>query len=72
MAETIHLRGEGGGVFAFDLPLPEAIADRVAKGQMHRVNEDGSPWVEPDPELPLGDDKARRPRRGKGESPDGN
>lgn len=55
MADTIHLRGEGGSVFAFDLPLPEAIADRVAKGQLHRVAEDGGPWVEPDPELPLDD-----------------
>jgi len=43
MAETIHVKGEGGMVFAMDLPLPEAIADRLAAGQLVRVNADGSP-----------------------------
>ncbi|MBD9731176.1 hypothetical protein IGX29_04960 [Streptomyces sp. H28] len=43
MAETIHVRGEGGAVFTMDLPLPEGIADRLAKGLLVRVNEDGSP-----------------------------
>jgi hypothetical protein len=44
MAETIYVRGEGGGIFAMDLPLPEAIAERLAKGQIKRVNRDGSPY----------------------------
>lgn len=45
MAETIYVRGEGGAVFAMDLPLPEAIADRFERGQLVRVNADGSPYV---------------------------
>lgn len=44
MAETIYVRGEGGAIFAMDLPLPEAIAERLAKGQIKRVNRDGSPY----------------------------
>lgn len=43
MAETIHVRGEGGHIFAMDLPLPEGIADRYERGLLVRVNEDGSP-----------------------------
>ncbi|MET9954215.1 hypothetical protein ABZ135_22065 [Streptomyces sp. NPDC006339] len=46
MAETIYLLGEGGGVHAMDLPLPEPIADRLTKGLLRRVNEDGTPYVE--------------------------
>lgn len=46
MTETIYIRGEGGGVHAMDLPLPEPIADRLTKGLLRRVNEDGSPYVE--------------------------
>lgn len=49
MAETIYVRGEGGAIFAMDLPLPEAIADRLAKGQIKRVNRDGSPYAGTDP-----------------------
>lgn len=49
MAETIYVRGEGGGIFAMDLPLPEAIADRLTKGLIRRVNEDGSPYTEAPP-----------------------
>lgn len=45
--ETIHIKGEGGMVIAHDLPLPEHIADRMTKGYLTRVNEDGSPFVEP-------------------------
>lgn len=53
-AETIHLRGEGGGVFAFDLPLPEGVQCRVDRQELVRVNADGTPWVEPvEPEKPL-------------------
>ncbi|MFJ8109985.1 hypothetical protein [Streptomyces sp. NPDC096132] len=46
MAETIHLRGEGGGIHAMDLPLPEPIEERLRKGMLQRVNEDGTPYVE--------------------------
>ncbi|MEU9865490.1 hypothetical protein AB0D99_31940 [Streptomyces sp. NPDC047971] len=46
MAETIYVRGEGGGVHPMDLPLPESIADRLTKGLLRRVNEDGTPYVE--------------------------
>lgn len=48
-AETIHVRGEGGYVFAMDLPLPEALAKRLAAGELTRVNADGSPYTEPAP-----------------------
>ena len=44
MAETIYVRGEGGAIFVMDLPLPEAIADRLDKGQIKRVDSDGSPY----------------------------
>jgi hypothetical protein len=50
MAETIYLRGEGGGIHAMDLPLPEPIEERVRKGMLRRVNEDGSPYLEATPE----------------------
>lgn len=46
MAESIHVLGEGGAVFMMDLPLPEAIADRLAKGHLRQVNPDGSPIEE--------------------------
>ncbi|MDQ1037266.1 hypothetical protein QFZ75_003682 [Streptomyces sp. V3I8] len=44
MAETIHLKGEGGAVHAFDLPLPEPIEQRLERGALRRVNADGSPY----------------------------
>lgn len=47
MAETIHLRGEGGAVIAMDLPLPEGIAERYERGQLVRVHSDGSPYYAP-------------------------
>ncbi|MEU6944290.1 hypothetical protein ABZ957_03445 [Streptomyces sp. NPDC046316] len=45
MAETIHVRGEGGAVFAMDLPLPEGIQQRCDSGLLQRVNADGSPYT---------------------------
>ncbi|MFJ2707847.1 hypothetical protein ACIO3R_32305 [Streptomyces sp. NPDC087428] len=45
MAETIHVRGEGGHIFAMDLPLPEGITDRYERGLLVRVNADGSPYA---------------------------
>lgn len=46
MTETIHILGEGGTIFAMDLPLHEAIADRLTKGYLKRVNADGTPWTD--------------------------
>lgn len=43
MAETIHVRGEGGQIIEMGLPLPEPIADRLTKGLLRQVNADGSP-----------------------------
>jgi hypothetical protein len=51
--ETIYVRGEGGGIHAMDLPLPEPIEERLRKGMLARVNEDGSPYT--------GDDEESRP-----------
>ncbi len=48
MTETVHLRGEGGVVWPFDLPLPEAIQSRWDNGQLLQVNEDGSAWSDVD------------------------
>lgn len=45
-AEYGYFRGEGGTVFKMDLPVHETIAERIAKKEIHRVNEDGSPYVE--------------------------
>lgn len=47
MAETVFLRGEGGGVIEMSLPLHEAIADRLLKGYLVRVNPDNTEWVAP-------------------------
>lgn len=43
--DSIHVRGEGGQVIEMDLPLPEPIADRLAKGLIRRVNADGSGYT---------------------------
>lgn len=46
MAETIHVRGEGGMVIAMSYPLGEGIEKRLTRGELRRVNEDGSPYQE--------------------------
>lgn len=43
-ADHIYVRGEGGSVFRLALPLHESIADRLTRGHLARVNEDGSTW----------------------------
>lgn len=43
--ETIHVRGEGGSVFAMDLPLPDGIRQRFERGLIQRVNADDSPFT---------------------------
>lgn len=50
MAETGWYRTEGGSVLEMDHPLPEGIAQRVAKGDIRRVaNAAGDPLEEPAP-----------------------
>jgi hypothetical protein len=48
MAESVFIRGEQGTIFKMDLPLHEAIEDRLRKGYLHRVNADGSLYTERD------------------------
>lgn len=51
--EIIHVRGEGGSVFRLALPLHESIADRLARGHLTRVNEDGTTWTgDAEPSVP--------------------
>lgn len=56
MAEQMWVLGENGMLNIFDLPLPPGIQSRLDRGDLTRVNEDGTPW-EPESELepPLGD-----------------
>lgn len=51
MADTIHVRGEGGSIFEIALPLHEAIADKLRRGHLTRVDADGNP-VEADDDVP--------------------
>jgi hypothetical protein len=50
MAEQMWIRGENGTLNVFDVPLPPGIQHRLDRGDLVRVNEDGSPWTEPDDE----------------------
>ena len=43
-AETGWIRGENGIVLEVDLPLSETFASRVKRGEIVRVNKDGTPW----------------------------
>jgi hypothetical protein len=45
---TVHILGEGGGIFELSLPLHETIAEKLAKGHLRRVQADGTPYVEGD------------------------
>lgn len=47
MSETIHVRGEGGAVWEMDLPLPEGVAQRLQRGDLVQVDQDGVPVDEP-------------------------
>ena len=52
------IRGENGAVHLMDVPLPLGIQSRLDRGDLVRVNEDGTPWHEPrfvEAEPPLGD-----------------
>jgi hypothetical protein len=46
MSKTVHILGEGGGIFEMSLPLSEPIEDRLLKGYLKRVNADGTPYRE--------------------------
>jgi len=46
VADTIHVRGEGGTIFEMDLPLPKGVQQRLDAGAIVRVNADGSPVTE--------------------------
>lgn len=41
----IHIRGEGGVIWAMALPLTKDHAKKLADGRLTRVNEDGSAYV---------------------------
>lgn len=69
VTDTIHVIGEGGVVFEMDLPLPEGVAQRLERGDLRRVNADGTPYecpvepVEPAEEDPFA---VKRPADGAG------
>jgi hypothetical protein len=46
-AETIYLRG-AGVVWTFTAPLSAEIEKQLVRQELVRVNEDGTPWVEPE------------------------
>lgn len=48
--ETGHFRGAGGAVFEMDLPLAEPYQYQANRGQLVRVNPDGSPYTGEQPE----------------------
>lgn len=48
--QTIHVLTEGGSIIEMSLPLSEPIAERMGRGQIVRVNEDGSSFIDaPEP-----------------------
>jgi hypothetical protein len=40
-----YFRGAGGTVWEMDLPLKELYGHQLSKGELVRVNSDGSPWT---------------------------
>lgn len=51
MAEQMWIRGENGALHLMDVPLPAGIQHRLDRGDLTRVNEDGTPWMEPGEEV---------------------
>jgi hypothetical protein len=52
------IRGENGAIHVMDVPLPLGIQSRLDRGDLVRVNEDGTPWHEAgfvEAEPPYGD-----------------
>lgn len=66
------IRGENGVVHVMDVPLPLGVQHRLDKGDLTRVNPDGSPWATPgivEVEPPYGDlppDAPPLPKRSEG------
>ncbi|MEU6858831.1 hypothetical protein AB0B28_08160 [Glycomyces sp. NPDC046736] len=46
MTGTVQLRGEGGSVFTYDLPLPKDIEKRLMKGYLTQVSDVAAPLDE--------------------------
>lgn len=42
--ETGFFKGAGGGIFELPLPLADNFEYQLVRGQLARVNEDGSPY----------------------------
>lgn len=59
-----YFRAEGGSIFKFDLPMPEAFEEQVAKGQLVEVNEDDQQVPDVSPEAP--ENKGNSPDNGDG------
>lgn len=67
MGETIYVIGEGGTPFEMDLPLPAGVAQRLERGDIRRVNADGTPYEElAEPAAPAEEDPyaVKRPADG--------
>jgi hypothetical protein len=64
VSDVVHLRGEGGAVFEMTLPLSPNVQARFDAGAIVRVNQDGSPYEEPQ-------QRRRRPKADPAESPAG-
>jgi hypothetical protein len=71
VAEQMWIRGENGALLVFDLPLPLGIGHRLDSGELVRVNEDGTPYVEPDAPEPLPPPVGDRVPADDGPLPDG-
>jgi hypothetical protein len=63
VADTIHVRGEGGTIFEMGLPLPPGVQQRLDAGAITRVNADGTPHAPAaeDPDLDQGPYETPRP-----------
>lgn len=46
MAGQVWFRGENGMLNVFDEPLPAGIRHRLDRGDLVRVNPDGTPWAD--------------------------
>jgi hypothetical protein len=69
MADWIHFQTPAGHVIGMTLPLHESIEHQWEHGDLHRVNEDGSPWDElavgDRPQPAADDDPSEAPARPK-------
>jgi hypothetical protein len=80
MGEVVHVRGEGGAIQTLDLAafLHSGLRKRLDRGDLVRVNPDGSTWTgtepEPEPAPPedtsIGDETGQEPGTGDGDDVD--